>query len=126
MQRQASTTIALLLLLMCGCSRAEYSKHIGGINLTVREPHDPKRIGHAYGCNGTHSVTVGSVEVSIARLRLWTNFGSYGAVNVGDDVLIEDGKVFVNGVERSPIPKSNTVEPADEEIRSVVVNAKES
>ena len=52
--------------------------------------------------NGTHSWELGDFKAKVQGGRLTSEGKDYGAIGDGDEILIQPGRVTVNGNERKP------------------------
>lgn len=77
----------------------ETRKGLAGYSVAVRPGATMTTVTKLFG---RHTLKVGKTTVSIKKDNLSVNDKPYGALETGDTVLIENGKVFVSGSERSP------------------------
>ena len=100
----------VVLVLLCGCPL-----YLGGCkcNVSVNRQSNTQMGSHAVvvkpgstytshssltsGDKARHTFTCGNVTVRIIDERLIVNDMSYGLLKAGDSVLIDNGKVFVEG-----------------------------
>jgi hypothetical protein len=86
----------------CGGGGTESVQKFDGVTVTVRFPQGKKMESDARYADGVQTWKAGDLEYVVDHLKLSVNGKKYGALKSGDEVLIEGGKVTVNGAERPP------------------------
>ena len=75
------------------------TKELAGYSVTVRPGSSFTSTTQGFG---KHTLTVGKTTVSIKKNELFVNETSYGQLETGDAILVENKKVSVSGTVREP------------------------
>jgi len=86
----------------CGEGGTESVTKFDGVTVTVRFPRGKAMEGDARYADGVRTWKAGDLEYVVDHMKLSVSGKRYGTLKAGDEVLIEGGKVKVNGAERQP------------------------
>ena len=107
-------TLALALSLFCALALSACGLHqddndalpLGTHKVSVRPRCVSKQIHNdANGGIRTYTLTCGDTKVKIMNEELTVNGKSYGRLNAGDSIHVEDGKVLINDKQTEEIKK---------------------
>jgi len=93
----ALSILCTLMLSACGTPHADDALPLGTHKVSVRPRCVSKQIHNDADTGGrTYNLTCGDTKVTIKNEELTVNGKSYGRLNEGDAVHVENGKVLVN------------------------------
>src|SRR5205807_2504958 len=111
--RTACLGLVVALNAGCGGGGTESVETFNGVTITVRLPRGQHMKVSGRTGDEVHTWKSGDLEYAIDHMRLKVNGQDHGLVKAGDNVLIEQGRVFVNGEERTPGPEPEEPAKAD-------------
>jgi hypothetical protein len=85
----------------CGGGSVESVTKFDGVTVIVRNSGGTPQETDSRYADGVQTWRAGDLEYVVDHLKLTVNGKKYGTLKPGDEVLIENGKVRVNGAERS-------------------------
>jgi hypothetical protein len=86
----------------CGGGVAEAVTKFDGVTVTVRASGGRMADSSGRYADGVQTWKAGDLEYVVDHMKLSVNGKRYGELRAGDEVLIEGGRVKVNGAERQP------------------------
>lgn len=81
---------------------SSFSTEFGQYKLTITPKPNGNISAKLRSLGDSHSISYGSQEIKTINNILYKNGVSFGALDTGNEILVEDGKVYINGKERVP------------------------